>query len=279
MPIISIFGTLSAGSTFIPLWALNAPCRLDIGLNSNEQAITKVSGFTAASFVITKPHLNLTLVSISDVAQSQIQSMCGNQFLWHSTVWRTHKSIHAALQTTDTITVPARVDSLKSILTVQRPTAALETLAYHSNLCRTRNCLSNFQWRIGSSFANPKPVDCTGSAVEAFMDARRVFGNVTSESNPTLIAYKDWTIDAVVSPAATRTAGNADHGSFLIALEAEPFSQSKGGLISGTSTLASSAYLDLVYSGTIAAVDITSFVECDALFSCDATIGSLTVKF
>jgi hypothetical protein len=279
MPLISIFGTLSAGSTFIPLWALNAPCRLDIGLNSAEQAIAKVATMVSATYTITKPHLNLTLVSISDVAQSQIQSMCNNQFLWHSTVWRTHKAVHPAGQMTDTVTIPARVDSLKSVLTIQRPSASLETVSYHSNLERVKNNVSSYQFRIGSAFANPKPVDCTMNAVEPFMEAKRVFGNVTSESNPTQITLKDWIADVGVAPAATRTAGLADHGSFVIALEAEPFSQSKGALISGTSTLASSAYLDLVYTGTVAATDVTSFVECDALFSCDASIGSLTVTF
>jgi hypothetical protein len=122
-------------------------------------------------------------------------------------------------------------------------------------------------------------VDVTGTAVEGFQEVKRVFGNVTSESNPTLITLKDWIANAPNAPNAGRTAGTADHGSFVIGLEAEPFSQSKSGLISGTSTLASSIYLDLVYSGTIAAADLTTFVEADALFSVDAGIGSFTVKF
>jgi hypothetical protein len=149
----------------------------------------------------------------------------------------------------------------------------------HSNIERVRNNLSSYQWRIGSAFANPKPVDTTGTNPEGFMEAKRVFGNVTSESNPTQITLKDWIADVTVVPAATRAANVADHGSFIIALEAEPFSQSKGALISGTSTLASSAYLDLVYTGNCAAADITTFVEADALFECNAAIGSLTVKF
>jgi hypothetical protein len=111
------------------------------------------------------------------------------------------------------------------------------------------------------------------------METKRVFGNVTSESNPTQITLKDWIADVAVVPAATRAANVADHGSFLVSLEAEPFSQSKGALISGTSTLASSAYLDLVYTGNCVAADITTFVEADALFECNASIGSLTVKF
>lgn len=281
MPLISIFGSLTAGSTFLPLWALNSPCRMDLGLNSAAAALTLVATAASATYTITNPKLNLTLVSISEIAQNQIQSMCNNQFLFHNTVWRTCKSIHPAAQMTDTVTIPIRADSLKSVLTIQRPTAHLENITRHSNLERLRNNCESYQFRIGSSFANPKPVTVSGSGVEGFQEARRVFGNVTSESNPTLITLKDWIANDANAPAATRTAGTADHGSFCIALEAEPFSQSKGALIGGSSTLSSSVYLDLVYTtgSTVQAVDVTSFTECDALFSIDGNLGTFSVKF
>lgn len=71
----------------------------------------------------------------------------------------------------------------------------------------------------------------------------------------------------------------ADAPSFLIALEAQPFSQNSGALISGTSTLANSIYLDVVYAADPVAADVISYVEADALFTIDANIGTFTVRF
>jgi hypothetical protein len=223
--------------------------------------------------------MNLSLVSISSIAQQQIQSMCNNVYQFHSTIWRTHKNVHPANQMTNTLIIPARGDSIKSAITVQRLSANAELVTRHSNLEFIKNNLQNFQMRVGSNYVNPRPVDCTGSAVEAFIEAKKVFGNVTSESNPTLITLTDWTAQAVAAPAATRAAGAADHGSFMICSELEPFSQSKGGLISGTSTLASSLYLDLVFASAPAAVDLLSYIEFDCLYEIRADIGSMTVKF
>jgi hypothetical protein len=279
IPLVSIIGTLTAGAQYLPLWALNSSIRLDIGLASAANAIAIVATSTSATFTVTNPKLNLSLVSISSIAQQQIQSMCNNVFTFHSTLWRTHKNVQPAGQMTNTITIPARGDSVKSAITVQRLSANAELVTRHSNLEFIKNNLSTYQWRVGSSFANPRPVDCEGSAVEAFIEAKKVFGNVTSESCPTLITYTDWNAQAAVAPAATRAAGTADHGCFAVCLEAEPFSQSKGGLISGTSTLASSLYLDLVFASAPLAADVLTFVEFDALYEIRADVGSMTVKF
>ena len=222
----------------------------------------------------------MSTITISDLAQSQIVSMTGGQFNWNSTVWRSHKSVHPAGQATDTVTIPARCDSMRSILVAQRLSANVNLATRQSNYERIRNLLTGYQFRVGSSFANPKPVDCTGSAVEAYMEARRVFGSVTSESCPTLLTVADYAGDAPLAPVANTTRGlyAPDHPAFLIGLEMQPFSQ-VAGLISGTSTLASSVYLDLAYAANSLAADINAFIEADALFTVDSNIGTMTVRF
>lgn len=278
IPLVSILGTLSAGSTYLPLFGLNAPLRLDIGLNSVANATAIVATAAGVGFTVVGASLQMTNVTISDLAQSQIMSMTGGQFNWNSQVWRMHKSVHPAGQVTDTVVIPSRCDSMRSILVAQRLAANLELGTRLSNYERIRNYLNSYQFRVGSSFANPKPVDTTGLAVEGYMECRKVFGSVSSESCPTLLAALDFSGDAPLAPSAAVSVGTVDHGSFVIGLEMQPFSQVQG-LISGTSTLANNVYLDLNYSSSVAAADITSFIEADALFQVDANLGTLTVRF
>jgi hypothetical protein len=281
-PLVSIIGTLGT-EAYLPLFGLNAPLRLELTLNSAANAVTIVSGAASANYTVTGATLVENLISISDVAQSQIMSMTGGVFNWHSSVWRCHQTVHPAGQASDTIVIPSRCDSVRSVLTCQILSANRELVTRQSNYERIKNALATYQYRIGSSYANPVPVDCvSGNALEAYMEARRVFGSVSSESCPTLLTATDYAGDTALAPAAsalgTRDSTIADHPSFIVALEAQPFSQVDK-LISGTSTLASSIYLDLVFNGTVLATDVLSFVEADALFSVDANIGTCTVRF
>jgi hypothetical protein len=64
----------------------------------------------------------------------------------------------------------------------------------------------------------------------------------------------------------------------MIGLCAQPFAQCDK-LLSGSSTLANNIYLQATWSGTITAVDVITFVECDSLFTVDANIGTFTVRY
>jgi hypothetical protein len=114
------------------------------------------------------------------------------------------------------------------------------------------------------------------------MELRRIFGTTSSESNPTLLNYLDYLGDAALAPRATAWAtvdySLADHPSNMLGLCAQPFAQVEK-LLSGTSTLANNIYLQLTYTGTVAAVDVITFVECDCLFSVDSNIGTFTVRY
>jgi len=287
IPLISILGTLTAGQCFLPIHALNNSLRIEIGLHSTANAFTIPTGSTAAglAYTVTGATLHEQLITISDVAQSQIHSMCGGKYDFNSTVWRAHKNSIPAGQRTATFTIPARCDSVRTVLTCQLVSAHRETTAFLSNYARPKNNISTYQYRIGASYANPVPVDCvTGNALNAYMEARKCFGSaVSGESSPTLLTANDYAVDVsgALAPTlwGTMDFSKADAPSFLIALEAQPFSQNSGALISGTSTLANSIYLDVVYAADPVAADVISYVEADALFTIDANIGTFTVRF
>jgi hypothetical protein len=234
---------------------------------------------SSATYTITGATLVENLVTVSDIAQSTIQSMTAGKYDWNSNVWKCSKTSHTATQMSDNIIIPIRADSVRSVLTAQIPSVHREDQGYLSNYERVVNGLGSYQYLIGSSYANPTPVQI---GVESYMELRRIFGTTSSESNPTLLSAVDYMGDVALAPRAT-TWGTydysiADHPSALIGLCAQPFAQVEK-LLSGTSTLANNIFLQLTYTGTVAAVDVITFVECDALFSVDSTIGTFTVRY
>lgn len=277
-PLISIIGVLSAGQNYIPLFALNSPLRLDLSLHSAAHAIAADTATTLA-YTVKKAILHQTLVSLSDIAQSQLVQMAGNNFSFASTRWTNHRSVHNATQTTDVLTIPARNDSCRSLLIAQRASSSFETRAAHGNLERIRNYLQEYTIRIGANFCTPKPVVCStsytqnatarGIPLRAYMECRRVFGSVTSESSPTLLKVGEYSNDVVSLTTP---------GSFLIGQELQPFSNVDK-LISGTNTLASSIFVDLLYSSSCVACVLDAFVECDCVVQVDGNTGVCTVRF
>jgi hypothetical protein len=248
-------------------------------LNSSANALA-VSA-SSATYAVTGCTFVQNLVTVSDVAQGSIMSMTGGKFDWNSNVWKCSKSIHPATQTTDSITIPIRADSVRSVLTAQILSANRELqLNKLSNYERIVNALVSYQYMIGSSFANPTPITY---GCESYCELRRIFGTTSSESNTTLLTALDYNGAQPLTALVATTWGTmdfsiADHPSAMIGLCAQPFAQVEK-LLSGTSTLANNIYLQLTYSGTIAAVDVLNFVECDSLFSVDANIGTFTVRY
>ncbi len=275
-PIASIIGLLTAGEQYLPLHALSAPLRLEIVLASADAALACAGGPTAVTFNVTNPTLNVTLLTISDVASQQISSMTGNEFRFNSTVWKAFRSIHPAQQAVNSILVPAKFSSLRGLLVAQRPASAVENRAAYTVADTVRNFLSSYQVRIGSAMVPQRPVEVTGNAVAGYLELRKVFGGLTTESAPTLVTLNDWIQDAAVVPGPTATPG-----SFSIGLELQPFSNVKG-LISGTQSTSVNIFLDLTYDpaslASVVAADITAHCEGDALFTVDRN-GSMTVQF
>lgn len=280
MPLVSILGTLSAGSQYLPLHALNSPLRLDLNLSSAKNAITCVATTASADYTITACKLVMQTVTISDVAMSQIASMCNNVYAFNSTGFRTHRQVHPALQTTNTLTIPMRADSARSVLTVPRVASSIENFATQSNLERPKAGIGSYQFRVGSSFLNPKPVDCKATALEAYMELCRVFGNVTSESYTPNLCFYDYSQNAAIGKLAAIATNKLDYSAFAIGIELQPFSNIKDSVISGTSTLANPIYLDLTFESAPAdAIDFCSFVEMDTVYTIDGNVGTMSVKF
>jgi hypothetical protein len=275
LPICSLIGLASADDIYLPLHALNAPLRFEILLHSADHAIQCTGAPTAVSYSITNPSVNMGLVVISDVAQAQISNMTNNVYNWSSTIWRNYREVSPANQTVNSVQIPCRFGSLRAILVALRPSVSQENRLASSVADRVRNYLTSWQFKIGTDYANAKPIDCSGNAVSAYMEAKRVFCGLTSESLPTLIERSAWVKDTATAPSAA-----AVPGAFMVALEAQPFSNIQN-LLSGANTIGQNVYLELNFdsaqAANIVATTIDAFVQCDAL----ATIsnGELSINF
>ncbi|KAG5192756.1 hypothetical protein JKP88DRAFT_242634 [Tribonema minus] len=279
MPLISVLGTLSAGQTYIPLHALNSSLRLDLGLASVNQALSMFTGVTGSpTYAITSPSLNLCLVTVGDLAMQQIEQMTGGVYAFNCTTYRTHRAAQAASQLSNVITIPARADSLKHIIFAQRLAATQEVIAAYSNAERTTNNLATYAVRVGSAYLTQKPVvvaasGITTNGVGAYMEAKRIFGNTTSETYPTLLTASTYFGSGGVTPAA-----DLSPASFLFGIDCSPFNNVSA-LLSGTSTLTSNVYLELVYGSAPAAAYIDAYVCFDSLFTISKQTGSMSIVF
>jgi hypothetical protein len=274
LPIASILGLQSADSVMLPLHALNAPLRIELTLASANAALSCTGAPSAVTYQISNPVLSIGLITISDVAQSQISQMTGGVYNWSSVIYRSFRNVHAAGQASDSILIPARFSSLRSILVSQRESVNLEnSAAYLSDRCK--NQLVNYQFKVGSSYATQRPVDCTYSAVDAWMQLRAVLGSALSgEHLPTLLSKSDW-----LNQTST-LAGAGEPGSFLIAQSLQPFSQ-QNALLSGTNTAGSQIMLELNYdpaqTANVKAVTLDAVVCADCLLT--IANGELNISF
>lgn len=272
IPLVSIISALSAGDgRYLPLFALDSPLRLDITWAAGPQAVALTGAPTTADTKITNVRLDTTTVTLADSAQKQIEALTGGVYTWTSSVWKTYRTSHPANQLSNSIMIPSRVDSAKSLFIAQRLAASEYDHTKASVQGRCRNNLANYRCRIANDWVTPTPVDCTGQALPAFLNAMNVLSNPMSEAVPTLLGAASYAIDTeptwasnVVSPA------------FLVGVELESFSNNAK-LISGKSTASNSLVVDLVYSSAPAAANITSMLECDATF--EISNGQLRVAF
>jgi hypothetical protein len=277
IPLISILGTISGDSVYIPVHALNAALRLDINFASALSASMTDIASTANTFSIGNVFLNVEYLTISDTAQSQITQMTNNVYKWSSSRWSSFKYTHTAGTYTNSLVVPARFSSCRSLLATQRISAAIESERYNSINERTRNYLSTYQLRAGSNFVNPKPVSVTGTGIEAVQELRRIFANNTTENMPTLLCDGEFASDTTNS-SATATVFDSAPKSFMIGCELESFSQSQ--VVSGMSSLSNGLILDLIFAGAapVAAVwDV--FIEADSVVTVDGSTGQMGVVF
>ena len=220
MPLLSIIGLLSNDQRLLPIHALASALQLQIEFADANTAIATTGTPTSVTYVIGKVFLDCNYVTLSDMAHNSICSITNNVFQFSSSVWRSYRNVHAAGQTTNSLVISTRVSSMKTLLTIMRESASEKNRLKSSVSQRLRANLASYQTRAGSQWIHAIPVECTGSALPAYMEALKCYGNPASESTPTLLDVSTWAIDADVAPVSD---SSVDHPGFLCATDLEAF--------------------------------------------------------
>lgn len=276
MPLLSVISLFSADRAYLPICDLNSPLRLEITWASAAQALACTGSPTAVAFTVSDAVLSCGMLTIADQAAAQIKSMVGQDgYLLHSTGWRVFRQTHTAGALSNSIQIPARYTSVRGILNIIRDSSKLENKDAYSVGERIRNYLTAYRVRVGSDFLTNTPVPTTGTATQAYMELRRVFSALTSESLGGLINSDNWAKDA-----STTVAANAVTGAFAIGSECQPFSNVAEKILSGLNSTANPIFVDLTFTGSPVASTIDSYVEYDALFRFNASgLGGLDVQY
>ena len=270
IPLVSIVSALSAGDRYLPVCNLASPLRLDITWADATQALAITSNPTY-TYSITNVYLDTQCVTLADSVHQQLQQLTGGVNSWSSSIWKSYRTVQAAGQLSNSVLVPSRVDSAKSLFIAIRSTASEFSTGYSSVTHRLRNYLTSWRIRSGNQYVTANAIAASGYGLPSFIETVRVMGIPASEASPTLMSLTDWTIDADAA-----WSGTSVDGSFVVGVELETFSQSNK-LVSGLSTSANTLVADLTFSGSPVACNLDAFLESDAIFT--IANGQLTVAF
>jgi hypothetical protein len=262
VPILSLMGLATAEDFYLPTCKLGSPLRLEFTLASALSALGVIGGGTP-NYVCTDPIVHMQQIVISDIADREIDNLSKGVFAFNSTIWRNYRNIYPAQQASNSIMIPARFTSLRNIIAIQREASIVESATNYSQSDFIKNQLVEYQFSVGSQMANAKPVNCRANAPEAYMELRKLFSGLTSESLPTLITRSEW-----IKEVSTTVAADASGGSFHLGLQCEPFANVDK-LLSGLNSTGSPIYLNLTYNpsqvANIKAAVWDFFVQADCL--------------
>jgi hypothetical protein len=272
----------------VPLMLMSAPLTIEIEL---APAATALSGAAATvSYDISNVRYVANLVEVGqDVSQQlrMLQEVSGGVLTLAGQTFR-HFGASLAATTNNTINVPARVKSMKSIFFNCRG-AGPDAIANYDVGCGTTQSISSYQFKIGSVVYPPTPVVGPGAAAtatlrtsESVMELEKAWGNVGSRNGMgSFSKCNNFYTNVAARVAATVAAGvPADVNRQAYApfgLDMEAFQ--RVAIESGVNTADRSLPISLVLEHAAVAVvsEIDVFVLCDALFYINSD-GSMSVS-
>jgi hypothetical protein len=205
-------------------------------------------------------------ITISDDAQRMIDSEIGGVFRWSSTLWRSFNYTTSAVSGGDSVLIPWRTSSMKTLYSIWRPTTNIENYLANFQSARvnpfcelaTSNACSIYL-QVGSQSIPQVPIRSTPEIFCELLKANHALQNPNSwDTNLQAGEY-----DATATPLTT--------GSFVFGLNLESFTNKSGVIHSGVNTLNTQTILNTnhpVFGATgavLGACYITSYVNYDAI--------------
>ena len=276
-----------AASKYIPLGKLNDGLIIELSLANFRNAfisrdITTPFAIQTLADEATKQTLtdaititNVTFtancVQLGETAEGLVQRMPDQGiFEIASKDWKVYNSAIPENSSSASILVPARFQSISTLLGWLHDDALLNSYASKYVTSRARGNLSQYQFRLNGMPYPPWPVKCDGNGSAAYAELEKTVNALTSTLHTVSLTQPEWVMDAAGS-----------HGAFLFGANTDSlaFAQEQP-VFNGVRTVDGNTFYDLTFSGTGAAFagKVFAAVCYDTVLVVDGE-GNLSVRF
>ena len=245
---LALSGVLGAGcSKYLPVSKIT-DLRLELTIENAIQAVVQASG--TASFTLNNVQLVLTYVDVDPMVAHQLEQAVGGRYIISSESWRNYTSILPASRSGDSVLIPARYSSLRTLLHIWRDYANNSDqtkywLSARSNpFYSASGVQSQIQYTIGAVLVPQTPIKFGVS--ETFLNTQQSFHQLGSITNTSRCTLTNWSQPNYFD---TNTSGM---GTFAFGQNFDSFLNKTDSLTVGFNTINSPTFLNLTYPATVA---------------------------
>lgn len=264
LPLLSgVLGNMA--SKFLPVGAINNDLRLEITL---EQAAIALISHAAATpgYQVTEFTLILQILELGDEAQAMVEQMTGGNYMISSETYRNASTLLANGSTADSVLLPFRFSSLKSLYWCFRPATPANGSFTASSICNRLNPYDNatqgspcsVQLRLGPLYIPNAPIRYSG---ELFTELQKSYHRYAAQTAGTSFGWSQWSKTA--APSVTlATQANMDAnlpayqqqlGAGFFGLNLDAVANRSEVIHSGVSSLNQNMFLDSTYATVLGA--------------------------
>jgi hypothetical protein len=257
-------GVLGSGcSKYLPIAKVN-DLRLELTIENAVQAVVQAAN--TATFSITSPQLVLTYVEVAPDMAQQLEVATGGRYMVSTESWRNYQTILPATRTGDSVLIPARYSSLRTLLHTFRDNANNSDQSKWWLSARTNPFFSStgaacsIQYALGSVLVPQSPVK--GGVAEAWCSTQQAFHNLGSISPGSRCSINNWVTDAYSNTSTM--------GSFAFAQNFDSFLNKSTDMSVVMNTLAQPTFLNMSYPASVSIANrFDTFAHFDALIEID----------
>ena len=263
---LSLSGVLGSGLTkYLPVELIN-DLRLELTLEAAAQAMVcgTVAAPLAASYQLQNVQLVLTYVSLDPAMAQQISQAVGGHYVLSSTSWRNFQTTLVAARSADSILIPAKYSSLRTLIhtfrdTAQQTNSGAYWLSARSNpFFSATGVLSSIQYSLGSTYVPATPMRLPS---EIFISAQEAFHQIDSVTNGSRINQANW------SQANYFDTNAYNMGTFFIGQNFDAFISKSATITCGFNSISTPTFLTLNYPAAVATAQ-----RCDSFAHFDMVI-------
>jgi hypothetical protein len=272
----------------IPIGRLSDDIRMEIVVADAKRGM--VSQLGGSNWSIISFELVATIIELTDEGESVVESVSPRNapLYLHSNSWA-HNIGQITGPGQNSLLIPFRYASLKSIVAIPRRNTEIIDIASYSLSSRINPQIDSYQFRIGGSVVPNKQVylnntNNTGAYAEAFSEVLRAWHSLATPDACSSLRADYYNVnDAAITSTTVSgpsTGANSHKNGFTIAQELEVFSNRASVLLSGINTLGMNCYFDsyITALSLTATYNVNFFGNFDLILYLDPITGVMSPK-